>query len=150
MHILSMILRSLLDCCCTHILRHAAPVHVPRSTKWLCIQHRTHLSTCTHTHTPPLQSNHHRPCDEQLHGLDADGSASDLNSCCTNCCNDANCKVCQFNPSSEWQRALARWHPHTVVDTTIIRRSHTHGVSDIAHGATRALLYALPLPVTHI
>jgi hypothetical protein len=48
-HILSIISRSLSGCWCTHILRHAAPVHVSRLTKWLCIQHRTHLSTLTRT-----------------------------------------------------------------------------------------------------
>ena len=95
------------------LLLHSHPspcsVRARVSLDQVVVHSALHPLVHTHTHTP-LQSNHHRPCDEQLHGLDADGSASDLNSCCTNCCNDANCKVCQYNPSSEWQRALACWH----------------------------------------
>lgn len=46
-------------------------------------------------------TNYFGPCDNQQAGLQKDGNSHDLTSCCTACCNDANCHVCQFQNCSE-------------------------------------------------
>lgn len=68
----------------------------------LCIPLREYRATVSVRDVLTNSGSHMRPaffysvCDNQVIGLGSDGSAHDLTSCCTNCCNDPTCNVCQY------------------------------------------------------